>query len=114
MILVTGATGSIGRYLVRRLRQQRVPLRALVRDEAKGRALGCEYVVGDFDDPGSIAAAVVGVDRLLLNAAGAQPASGAQPMVRQQKAAIDAAVRAGVTKVVKVSVWRARGVGKAG
>ena len=112
MILVTGATGSIGRHLVRRLRQEQVSFRALARDEAKGRALNCEYVVGDFDDPDSIAAALVGVDRLFLNAAGAQPVWGAQPMVRQQEAAIDAAVRAGVAKVVKVSVWRARESGK--
>ncbi|MFI6959774.1 NmrA family NAD(P)-binding protein [Nocardia sp. NPDC050408] len=35
MILVTGATGSIGKHLVRELRERGVPLRALVRDAAK-------------------------------------------------------------------------------
>ncbi|GAA4230380.1 uncharacterized protein YbjT (DUF2867 family) [Streptosporangium album] len=75
MILITGATGSIGRYLVRRLRQDQAPFKALVRDESKGRAPGCDFVVGDFDDAGSIAAALKGVDRLFLNAAGAQPVS---------------------------------------
>ncbi|MCM3922137.1 NmrA family NAD(P)-binding protein [Frankia sp. AiPs1] len=107
MILVTGATGSIGRPLVRRLRRDGTAVRALVRDEAKGRALGCEFVVGDFDDPASIVAALAGVDRLLLNGAGALPADGEQPMVRQQKTIIDAALDAGVERVVKVSVWHA-------
>ena len=35
MILVTGATGSIGRHLVRCLRQRRVPFLALVRSQEK-------------------------------------------------------------------------------
>jgi uncharacterized protein YbjT (DUF2867 family) len=112
MILVTGATGSIGRHLVRRLRGQGAALRALVRDEAGGRALGCDFAVGDFSDPGSIAAALDGVDRLFLNGPGAQPVDGEQPMIRHQKAAIDAARQAGVTRVVKISVLDARQGGR--
>ncbi|EIV92069.1 SDR family oxidoreductase [Frankia sp. QA3] len=112
MILVTGATGSIGRPLVRRLRRDGVAVRALVRDEAKGRALDCEFVVGDFDDTASVAAALDGVDRLFLNGAGAQPADGEQPMVRQQTAIIDAARAAGVDRVVKVSVLHAHEGGR--
>jgi NAD(P)H dehydrogenase (quinone) len=112
MILVTGATGSIGRYLVQRLRADREPFKALVRDESKGTALGCDFVVGDFDDPDSMAVAMENVDRLFLNAGGAQPAAGEQPMIRQQKTVIDAARDAGVAKVVKVSVWGAQEGGK--
>ncbi|WP_106403272.1 NmrA family NAD(P)-binding protein [Actinocorallia populi] len=108
MILVTGATGSIGRSLVHRLRRDGAAFRALVRDEAKGQALGCDFAVGDFDDPDSIAAALHGVDRLFLNGSGAQPLDGEQPMIRRQKTVIDAARRAGVAHVVKVSVWHAR------
>ncbi|REE96769.1 uncharacterized protein YbjT (DUF2867 family) [Thermomonospora umbrina] len=104
MILVTGATGSIGRPLVRRLRADGVAFRALVRDEAKGRALGCDFAVGDFDDPDSLAAALDGVDRMFLNGAGAQPVDGEQPMIVQQRTAIDTARRAGVARIVKVSV----------
>ncbi|WP_027344019.1 NAD(P)H-binding protein [Hamadaea tsunoensis] len=110
MILVTGATGSIGGHLVRRLRERNVEFRALVRDPAAD--LDCDVVVGDFDDPGSIARALRGVDRLFLNGGGAIPVEGPQPMVRQQIAAIDAAVAAGVSTVVKVSVWGARPGGK--
>jgi NAD(P)H dehydrogenase (quinone) len=108
VILVTGATGSIGRQLVRFLQEQQVPFRALVRDENKGKALACDFTVGDFGDPGSVAAAMADVDRLFLNAAGAQPADGEQPMVRQQRTVIDAARDAGVSQIVKVSVWGAR------
>ncbi len=97
MILVTGATGSIGQYLVRHLTTAGAPFKALVRDEAKGQALGCDYVVGDFDQPATLRAALAGVDRLFLNG----PASPA--MVRQQQTAIDAAKSAGVARIVKVS-----------
>ncbi|MDP9868426.1 MULTISPECIES: NmrA family NAD(P)-binding protein [Streptosporangium] len=112
MILVTGATGSIGTPLVRALLSRGAPVKAMVRDQEKGRALGCATVVGDFDDPASLVPAMEGVDRLFLNAGGAQPADGAQPMIRQQKAAIDAARAAGVSRVVKVSVWHARRGGR--
>jgi NAD(P)H dehydrogenase (quinone) len=112
VILVTGATGSIGRHLVRCLRQRREPFLALVRSQEKGRELGCDFAVGDFDDPGSITSALRGVDRLFLNAGGAVPADGDQPMIRQQEAAVDAAVAAGVSQVVKVSVLGARAGGR--
>ncbi|MEV0395931.1 SDR family oxidoreductase [Polymorphospora rubra] len=112
MILVTGATGSIGGHLVRRLANDGVPFRAMVRDEARGAALGVDFVVGDLDDPDSVARALDGVDRLFLNAGGAVPADGEQPMVRQQRDAIDAARRAGVGRIVKISVWGAEEGGR--
>ncbi|UCM88975.1 NAD(P)H-binding protein [Streptomyces marincola] len=117
MILVTGATGSIGRHLVRRLAAENAEFTALVRTAAAGRALGCPYVVGDFDDPGSLAAAFGPrgrVSRLLLNTAGAVPVPDGtpQPMVRRQLAAIDAARAAGVERVVKISAFGAAPGGK--
>ncbi|WP_431899963.1 SDR family oxidoreductase [Nonomuraea sp. bgisy101] len=112
MILVTGATGSIGTHLVRLLLDCGIPFRAMVRDEAKGKALGCDFVVGDFDDPASLGPALKGVDRLFLNAGGAEPVDGEQPMIRQQRAAIDAARAAGVSRVVKISVWHAHRGGR--
>ncbi|MFC8450642.1 SDR family oxidoreductase [Kitasatospora sp. NPDC057223] len=114
MILITGATGSIGRHLVRQLQALRVPFKALVRDAGKGRLLGCPYVVGDFDDPDSITAALTGIDQVLLNSAGAVPTPDGvpQPMIAQQRAVIDAAGRAGVRRIVKVSVWHAHRGGR--
>jgi uncharacterized protein YbjT (DUF2867 family) len=112
VILVTGASGSIGRHLVTQLRERHVPFRALVRSQDKAAELDCDVAVGDFDDPGSIMRALRGVDRLFLNAGGAVPADGDQPMIRQQEAAIDAAAAAGVSRVVKISVLGAREGGR--
>ncbi|NBE80277.1 NmrA family NAD(P)-binding protein [Micromonospora sp. NEAU-HG-1] len=98
MILVSGATGLIGRHLLRQLGEAGTPARAFVRDPARGEALGCEFVVGDFDRPDSVAAALAGVDRLFLNT------SAGPSLVRQQTDAIDAARAAGVRQIVKVSV----------
>ncbi|WP_052850619.1 NmrA family NAD(P)-binding protein [Streptomyces avicenniae] len=108
MIVVTGATGSIGTRLVRRLTAAGADFRAVVRDARSGAALGCPYAVGDLDRPETLAAAFAGADRLLLNGPGAIPTAGPQPMIRQQKDAIDAAVSAGVAHIVKVSALGAR------
>ncbi|HEU5008422.1 MAG TPA: NmrA family NAD(P)-binding protein [Jatrophihabitantaceae bacterium] len=99
MILVTGATGNVGTETVRLLAGQHQRVRALVRDPARlrgvegGRA-GVEVVTGDFDDPGSLDPAMRGIDTVVL-------VSPAVP--HQEIAAIDAAVRAGVTHVIKAT-----------
>jgi uncharacterized protein YbjT (DUF2867 family) len=56
-VLVTGATGSTGRHVVRGLLDEGADVRVLVRDPAK--ALGGEVVQGDITDP---AEAAEGVD----------------------------------------------------
>jgi uncharacterized protein YbjT (DUF2867 family) len=111
MILVTGATGTTGRHLVARLIERGAAFRTLVRDEARGRALGADHVVGDFDDPASLAAAMDGIDRVFLASPGAQAVAGEQPMVRWERNVIDAARDAGVRYVVKLSTLNA-GVGR--
>ncbi|WP_067709395.1 NAD(P)H-binding protein [Nocardia yamanashiensis] len=111
MILITGATGSIGRHVVRQLRKRGTRCRALVRAPERARDLDCDLVVGDFDDPASIAAALTGVDQVFLCSAGAQPTPGPQPMIAHQSAVIDAAVHAGVRRIVKISVMGARAGG---
>jgi len=95
MILVTGATGKIGSEVVRLLRARGAAVRALVRnpDKAKGWQ-GVEIAVGDFDDRESIDAAMKDVRALFL-------LSNANP--KQEGALIEAAQRARVKKVVKVS-----------
>ena len=96
-ILVTGATGTIGRKLIRQLQAAAVPFRALVRSEEKGRALDCEYAVGDFEQPQTLGPALVGIDALFLNG------PGGELLLRQQPAAIEAARAAGVKRIVKLS-----------
>jgi len=98
MILVTGATGKVGSEAVRVLRQQDVPVRALVRDPAKAQylaAAGAELAVGDFDDPLSLKQAMHGVTSVLLTSPGGEPA--------QELHVVDAAAEAGVGHVVKLT-----------
>ncbi|MGH9317393.1 MAG: SDR family oxidoreductase [Thermoanaerobaculia bacterium] len=101
MILVTGATGKIGREVVRQLSGAGVPARALVRDRQKAVFLalpGIDLVVGDLRKPRTLDAALRGVDRVFL-------LSPADPLqVEMQGNAIDAAKRAGVQLIVKISV----------
>ncbi|UGT61160.1 SDR family oxidoreductase [Nocardia asteroides] len=110
MILVTGATGSIGRPLVAELHRRGAAFRSLVRDPARANLPGA-VAVGDFDDPASLDRALDGVTRVFLCSPGAVPAPGPQPMIAQQGAVIEAAVRAGVRRIVKVSVQGARAGG---
>src|SRR5215217_1316782 len=90
-ILVTGATGTIGSEVFRRLAATGERPRALVRDahSALGRlGDGAEHVVGDLDRPETLDVAMAGVDRvfLLTRQSSRQGA--------QERNAIDAALRA--------------------
>lgn len=100
-ILVTGATGTVGREVVRQLVAAGRRVRALVRDEATAAATlggpGVELAVGDLDRPDTLDAAVQGVERLYLLTPMA-------PRLRERDAAgVDAAKRAGVPRIVKHS-----------
>ena len=78
-VLVTGATGTVGRHVVRALQERHVPVRAFDRSRQ------------------SLADALAGVDRLFL-ACGNVP-----EQVAFECAAVDAAAAAGVRRVVKLS-----------
>ena len=67
LILVTGATGTIGSLLVPRL-ATRARVRALVRDPKKAAALGAgvDVVTGDLSRPETLAPALAGVDKLFV------------------------------------------------
>lgn len=99
-ILVTGATGRLGKLVVHRLLKRGETVRVLTRnpDEAKRFWRGrVEIVTGDFANPASLTAAVHAVDRLfLLSPTG-------DPLVSHQSAVIDAARGAGVSRIVKIS-----------
>ncbi|GAB7182963.1 NAD(P)H-binding protein [Kitasatospora sp. Ki12] len=68
MILVTGATGNIGRALLKELRAHSAgPLRGLTRDAARaGFPDGVEAVEGSLADPASLEPALSGVRSLFL------------------------------------------------
>ena len=101
MILVTGATGKVGREVVRQLAASGSPVRALVRDPVAASAIrlpGIDVVTGDLGRPETLAPAFAGVERVFLLV----------PAHRDQLAfdtnAVDAAVAAGARRIVKVSV----------
>lgn len=99
-ILVTAATGTVGRHVVRALTERGAPVRAFVRDPGRAAHLlgpEVEVAAGDLADPASVHRAMSGVDRLFL-ACGNVPGQ-----VELENAAIDAAAAAGVSRVVKLS-----------
>jgi len=99
-VLVTGATGNVGRQVVRALGERGIATRAFVRDPGKATSMfggAVELAVGDLADRDSLDRAMHGVDRLLL-ACGNVPGQ-----VDYECAAIDAAKTAGLSRVVKLS-----------
>ena len=107
MILVLGATGRVGRLVTRALLDAQAAVCAMARDPARAAAsLGARIEVrrGEFGDPAGIEAACAGVERLFLMS----PVCELQ--AEHQIAAVDAARRAGVSRIVKLSgsAWTMR------
>ncbi|MDF0487900.1 NmrA/HSCARG family protein [Sphingomonas sp. H39-1-10] len=98
-ILVTGATGTVGRNVVEQLVNRGADVRALVRDPAKaGFAAGVDVVQGDLLDVDSVRAAMAGVSTLfLLNAVVADEYT-------QALIALNVAREAGIERIVYLSV----------
>lgn len=66
-ILVTGATGFVGRNVVDRLVRAGVSVRALTRNPAAARLPDeVEVIKGDLTEPASLAPALAGIDRMYL------------------------------------------------
>lgn len=102
-ILITGATGNIGSQVVHHLIEQKMSLRALVRDRTKATQLetqGIELAQGDFAQPDGLDAALQGIEKAFL----VMPNHPHQ--VELECNFIDAAKRAGVRHLVKLSVLR--------
>jgi uncharacterized protein YbjT (DUF2867 family) len=104
-ILISGATGNIGRELTKQLSARKVPYRAMIRSikdaEPFSSLEGAEVVVGDFDDIETLAHALQGVERAFLLTNSSERAE------TQQSTFVDAARRAGVKHIVKLSQWAA-------
>jgi uncharacterized protein YbjT (DUF2867 family) len=65
-VLVTGASGNVGRHVVDGLHAAGAEVRALTRDPRRATGLPAAVVRGDLADPHSLAAAVDGVDAVYL------------------------------------------------
>jgi NAD(P)H dehydrogenase (quinone) len=104
MIIVTGATGRLGAQVVEHL-LDRVPADTIgvsVRDTGKAAALagrGVRVRAGDFTDPATLDHAFEGADQVLV----VSPAIRGPGATEASRAAIDAAVRAGATRVLYTS-----------
>lgn len=100
MIAVTGATGKVGRELVRELKAAGADFKVVSRDPLKAAAAvgGVTAVAGDFARPESLAGALEGADRAFL----LPPTDPAQ--ASWEKSFVAAAEKAGVRHVVKLSV----------
>ena len=99
MILITGATGHIGKELIPFLLESGQSIRVLVRDEKKVANLDprIERGVGDWNKLETLASAMVGVERVFLVTFETQ----------QDINVIEAAKRAGVQHIVKLSTLEA-------
>ncbi|VXD07423.1 putative Quinone oxidoreductase 2 [Sphingomonas sp. T1] len=106
MIVVTGATGKLGRQIVLELLKLTGPqqIAASVRNPSKAADLAARGVRlrrGDFEDSASLANAFEGATQLLLISSNAS-ASGQDP-IAQHRNAIEAARTAGVQRIVYTS-----------
>ena len=104
MIAVTGATGGIGGRVAPRLAERGAELRLIVRDPARAPELpGAEVVqVSDYGAGEEMRRAFDGAERLLLVSF-----EESRDRLEKHKAAIDAAVAAGVGHVVYTSYFGA-------
>jgi uncharacterized protein YbjT (DUF2867 family) len=101
MILVCGATGTVGSKVVRQLSQAGIQCRAMVHDPGKAdflRSPNTEIVQGEFARPETLSGPLAGVDRVFL---AARPGP-QQPELEGNM--IRACQQAGVEGLVKLSM----------
>ncbi len=94
MILVTGASGTVGSEVVKALGGTGAKVRAGSRTRPQNIPSGVESVGLDFDVQEEVAAALMGVETVFL----------LSNMVEPEKKVVDEAKRAGVKRIVKLSV----------
>jgi uncharacterized protein YbjT (DUF2867 family) len=110
-ILVLGGTGHYGRHAVFSLKQKGVQVRVLTRDPIKARMIlgdQVEIIGGDITSTDSLAAAVHGVDGMIVSISAFSPRQIRRLKEIEQDAVLSAfeeARQAGVKRVVYISVF---------
>lgn len=108
MIIVTGANGKLGRAVVEQL-LKRVPAEQIgvsVRDPNQALKLqecGIRVRRGDFDDSESLHYAFEGASQVLIVSTGIMGEAGIPHGIQQHQAAIDAAKKAGASRMLYTS-----------
>lgn len=117
-LFLTGASGYVGRNLIRHFTARNIAVTALVRNDAAARlvrSLGATAVTGDILD-GNLAANMAGCDGLIHAAADTDhgPATAKQQRVNEDgtRAVMDAARKAGIKKVIHLSTESVLATGK--
>ena len=114
LVAVTGATGFVGRHIVRQLAERGHRVRALARDPARAPAqagAAVELVRGDLADRGALRALAAGADAVvhlvgIIAERGAATYSAVQ--VEGTRSVLDAARAAGVRRFAHMSAVGAR------
>lgn len=101
-ILVTGATGTLGREVVAQALKQRASVRALVRGATNPLSGTAEIVPGDLLTGAELPEAMAGVDAIVHCATGFGPESDAELVAARNM--IDTARKAGAPHVVYISI----------
>ncbi|MDA3645728.1 NAD(P)H-binding protein [Saccharopolyspora indica] len=95
-VLVTGATGTVGRHIVRGLIDRGQQVRALTRNPATAALPdGAEVAAGDLADPGTLSEAFEGVEAMHLISF----ADAAYSPLRTAPEVLELALRAGVRRI---------------
>jgi NAD(P)H dehydrogenase (quinone) len=110
-ILVTGASGHLGRAVIKHLLDSRnvAPSRIVAATRDTGKladlaASGVRVVKADFDDPAGLETAFAGAGTVLIVSTDALDGAGTR--LRQHRAAIAAAAKAGVGRLAYTSLPR--------
>jgi uncharacterized protein YbjT (DUF2867 family) len=105
MILITGASGNVGREVLKQIAASGAKVRAAFQSASKAAAApsGVEIVTMDYNQPQTLQAALKGVERVFLIG----PPTPDLPALERR--AVDEIKRSGVKHVVKLSAMGGRG-----
>src|SRR6516164_8430456 len=105
MILITGASGNVGKEVLKQAAGLGIKVRAAFQTARKAATApsGVEIATVDFNQPETLQAALKGVDKVFL------VGPPAQNLVALERKAVDAIKRSGAAHILKLSEMGGRG-----